>query len=131
MSSQSVAVAPARWNSPSERPSLPTANSLALSPESLLTHHTPFVRRLDTMPDSSMIWSFAILPGVDATSVLLHVALSTADAGAGGLFVVDVVAGFVVDVLAGDDFGAARHPARKQSAAMSTASILRVTEGRR
>src|SRR6187397_2919468 len=123
MSSQSVAVAPARWNSPSERPSLPTANSLALSPESLLTHHTPFVRRLDTMPDSSMIWSFAILPGVDATSVPLHAALSTADAGAGGLFVVEVVAGAV--------FGAARHPAKRQRAAMSTVSILRVTEGRR
>src|SRR3954467_12187716 len=101
MSSQSVAVAPASRNSPSERPLLPTANSRALSPESLLTHHTPFVRRLDTMPDSSVISSFAILPGVDATSVPLHAALSTADARAGGLF--------VVGVGAADVFGVARH----------------------
>jgi rhodanese-related sulfurtransferase len=49
--------------------------------------------------------------------------LSTADAGAGGLFVVDVVEE--------DDFDADRHPAKKQSAAMSTASILRVTGRRR
>src|SRR5262245_51235860 len=105
MSSQSVAVTPARWNSPSERPSFPTANSRALSPESLWTHHTPFVRRLDTMPDSSVISSFAILPGVDATSVPVHAALSTADTGAAGLLVVVVVAGVAFD--------AVRHPASK------------------
>ena len=68
------------------------------------------------MPDSSLIWSFAILPGVDRTSVPLHAALSTADAGAAGFFVVVVVAG--------DVFGVVRHPARKQSAATSTAEML-------
>jgi len=63
--------------------------------------------------------------------VPLHAALSTADAGAGGLFVVGVLAGDVFVVVAGDVFAAVRHPARKQSAATTTVSILRVTEGRR
>src|SRR5215471_11867687 len=108
MSSQSVAVTPARWNSPSERPSLPTANSRAVSPESLWTHHTPFVRRLDTMPDSSVISSFAIVPDVEVTSVPLHAASSTGDADAAGLFVV------AAGVAAGAAFDAARQPAKQQ-----------------
>jgi len=54
--------------------------------------------------------------------------LSTADAGA---FVVGVLAGEVVEAVAGDVFDAARHPARKQSATTSTVRTLRVTEGRR
>jgi hypothetical protein len=52
------------------------------------------------MPDSSVMSSFAILPGVDATSVPVHADSSTADAGADGPFV-------VVGVIAGDVFDAA------------------------
>src|SRR5262249_13831259 len=110
------------WNSPSERPLFPIANSRALSPESLLTHHTPFSRRLDTMPDSSVIASSATLPGVDATSVPLHAAVSTADACGGGFVGVGARSAGLLD--------ADPHPASKPSAAESTANVLRIT-GRR
>src|SRR3954453_21958284 len=84
MSSQSIADAPASAYVPRSRPSVPTANTRAVSPESLCTHHTPSVTRLALMPESSTTAGDATLPGVDDTSVPRHAASSTGGLGGGG-----------------------------------------------